>query len=168
MKLRTGTFLALGVLVALLLAGVASWYASGSPDGLEKVAEDKGFLSSAEDHGLADSPFAGYATKGVDSGRLSGGLAGVAGVGATLLIGGVLFTAVRRRPSATSVTAASGTATSGTATPGTASRTSAAPGTATPGTAAPGTASRTSATSAPAGSPDSGARAGDAPSASPR
>jgi len=153
MKLRTGTFLALGVLVALLLAGVASWYASGSPDGLEKVAEDKGFLSSAEDHGLADSPFAGYATKGVDSGRLSGGLAGVAGVGATLLIGGVLFTAVRRRPSATS----------GTATPGTASRTSAAPGTATPGTA-----SLTSATSASAGSPDSGARAGDAPSASPR
>ena len=97
MKLRTGTFLALGVLVALLLAGVASWYASGSPDGLEKVAEDTGFSSTAEDHGLAGSPFADYATRGVGDERLSGGLAGVVGVGATLLLGGGLFLVVRRR-----------------------------------------------------------------------
>jgi hypothetical protein len=96
-KLRTSTFLALGVLVALLLAGVASWSASGSPDGLEKVAEDKGFISTAEDHQLADSPFADYATQGVGDERLSGGLAGVVGVGATLLVGGGLFLLIRRR-----------------------------------------------------------------------
>ena len=65
MKLRTGTFLALGVLVALLLAGVVSWYASSSPDGLEKVASDKGFIGTAKDHRMADSPFADYGTKGV-------------------------------------------------------------------------------------------------------
>jgi len=96
-KLRTSTFLALGVLVALLLAGVASWYASGSPDGLEKVAEDTGFGSTAEDHRLAGSPFADYGTQGVGDERLSGGLAGVVGVGATLLVGGGLFLLIRRR-----------------------------------------------------------------------
>ena len=95
MKLRT--FLALGVVLALLLAGVVSWYASASPDGLEKVAEDKGFSSSAEDHRLADSPFADYGTQGVTNERLSGGLAGVVGVGATLLLGGGLFLLIRRR-----------------------------------------------------------------------
>jgi cobalt/nickel transport protein len=108
-KLRTSTFLALGVLVALLLAGVVSWYASGSPDGLERVAEDQGFSSTAEDHGLADSPLADYATAGVADERLSGGLAGVVGVGATLLVGGGLFLLIRRRgtdaPSGTDVDA---------------------------------------------------------------
>ena len=90
-------FLAAGVLVALLLAGVVSWYASSAPDGLAKVAEDKGF-SSQERHDLQESsPFAGYRTKGVDDQRLSGGLAGVAGVGATLLLGGGLFLLIRRR-----------------------------------------------------------------------
>jgi hypothetical protein len=96
-KLRTSTFVALGVLVALLLAGVLSLYASGSPDGLEKVAADQGFGSAAQDHRLADSPFAGYGTEGVAGERLSGGLAGVVGVGATLLAGGGLFLLIRRR-----------------------------------------------------------------------
>jgi hypothetical protein len=91
------TFLVVGVVVALLLAGIVSGFASGSPDGLEKVAEDRGFLNSATEHDLADSPVADYAVEGVDDERLSGGLAGVLGVGATLLIGGGLFLAVRRR-----------------------------------------------------------------------
>ena len=56
------------------------------------------FSSSETDHGTKDGPFAGYATKGVDNGRLSGGLAGVVGVLVVLgLAGGVAF-AVRRRP----------------------------------------------------------------------
>ena len=97
MKLRTGTFIALGLLVALLLAGVVSWYASGSPDGLEKVASDQGFSSTADDHRFADSPFADYGTKGIENERLSGGVAGVAGVLATLLVGGGLFLLIRRR-----------------------------------------------------------------------
>jgi hypothetical protein len=91
------TFLVVGVVVALLQAGIVSGFASGSPDGLEKVAEDRGFLNSATEHDLADSPVADYAVEGVDDERLSGGLAGVLGVGATLLIGGGLFLAVRRR-----------------------------------------------------------------------
>ena len=85
-----------GLLVALLLAGGVSYYASGSPDGLNKVAAQTGIDKSQEDHSLADSPFAGYETSGVDQGRLSGGLAGVVGVAVTFLVVGGLVLAVRR------------------------------------------------------------------------
>ena len=86
-----------GLLVALLLAAVVSFYASSSPDGLEKVATDQGISSSAKGHHLSDSPFAGYGTKGVDNPRLSNGLAGIAGVAITLALGTGLALAVRRR-----------------------------------------------------------------------
>jgi hypothetical protein len=98
-------FLAAGLLAALVLAGVVSFYASNSPDGLMKVAGDKGFLGSAEPHHADGSPLAGYGTKGVDDARLSGGVAGVAGVGLTLLIGGGLFLAIRRKGTAANTTA---------------------------------------------------------------
>ena len=86
-----------GVLVALLLAAVVSFYASSSPDGLEKVAADKGIAPTAQTHHMADSPFAGYGTKGVSNSRLSTGLAGIAGVAVTLALGTGLALAVRRR-----------------------------------------------------------------------
>jgi cobalt/nickel transport protein len=86
-----------GLLAALLVAGVGSWYASGSPDGLEWAAEETGFSHTAEDSAAADSPLADYAVAGVDSERLSGGLAGVVGVGVTLLVAGGLTLLVRRR-----------------------------------------------------------------------
>ena len=72
----TRRFLAVGLLLALLVAGVASFYASGHPDGLEYVAEKTGFLHTAEDSPTSDSPLADYSTNGVDDPRLSGGLAG--------------------------------------------------------------------------------------------
>ena len=50
-------FLAAGLLVAVGLALVVSGFASSSPDGLEKVAEDKGFLETAKDHLFADGPW---------------------------------------------------------------------------------------------------------------
>ncbi|HEV7933578.1 MAG TPA: PDGLE domain-containing protein [Actinomadura sp.] len=90
-------FLAAGLLAALILAGIVSFYASGAPDGLEKVAVDKGISAKEEDHRLKDSPLGGYGVKGVHDRRLSGGLAGVAGVGITLVIGGGVFWLVRRR-----------------------------------------------------------------------
>lgn len=93
----TRAVVVVGVLVALLLAGVVSFYASGSPDGLEKVAIDKGFSSTEKEHGVADGPLAGYEAAGVDDDRLSGGLAGVAGSLTVLLLAGGLAFAVRRR-----------------------------------------------------------------------
>lgn len=90
------TLLVAGLLVTLLLAGVASFYASSDPDGLEKAARDTGIAANAEDSAADDSPLAGYETTGVDDGRISGGLAGVVGVGVTFLLVGGLVYAVRR------------------------------------------------------------------------
>lgn len=93
-------FWAVALLVTLLVAGVGSYYASSHPDGLEYVAEQTGFIDTADDDGPGiDSPFADYGTKGVDDERLSGGLAGVAGVALTLALGGGLFLLLRRRES---------------------------------------------------------------------
>jgi cobalt/nickel transport protein len=94
---RTPGFLLAGLLVALLLAGVVSGFASDDPDGLEKVAEEQGFLDAADDHALADGPLADYAVSGVDNERLSTGLAGVLGVTITFAFGLGLFALVRRR-----------------------------------------------------------------------
>ena len=98
-QVSTKAVVAAGLLVALLLAGVASYYASGDPDGLNKVAQDKGFAATEMEHGAADGPFAGYETQGVDDGRLSGGLAGVVGAGVVLLLAGGTALALRRRSS---------------------------------------------------------------------
>lgn len=101
---RQRTFFAAALLLALVLAGVVSSFASSSPDGLEKVAEDKGFIDTAQDHDLAGSPLADYGVAGVDNDRLSGGLAGIIGVGATLAVGGGVFLVLRRRATATEAT----------------------------------------------------------------
>ena len=89
-----------GLVTALLLAGFVSFYASASPDGLEKVAADKGIDRNVEEHASADSPLADYGVKGIETARLSGGLAGVIGVGATLAVGTGAFWVVRRRRAA--------------------------------------------------------------------
>ncbi|WP_425506645.1 PDGLE domain-containing protein [Streptomyces rectiverticillatus] len=86
-----------GLVVALVCAGGVSYYASTSPDGLEKVAHDKGIDSKAEEHAAKDSPLADYQVKDVADERISGGLAGVIGVGATLAAGTAVFVVVRRR-----------------------------------------------------------------------
>ncbi len=90
-------FLVAFLAAALLLAGVGSFYASTSPDGLERVAEQAGFGDSAEESRASESPLAGYETDGVEDARVGGGLAGVAGALVVLLLAGGLAYAVRRR-----------------------------------------------------------------------
>ena len=95
--MSTRRFFAVALVVSLLVAGVASYYASSHPDGLEYVAEQTGFLDAAEDSPAADSPLADYQTSGVDDARISGGLAGVIGVLVMLVLSTGLFWLVRRR-----------------------------------------------------------------------
>jgi cobalt/nickel transport protein len=96
MKLRN-RFLYLGIFVTLVLASIVSYYASGDPDGLEKVAEEKGFLEDATEHGLGDSPFADYGVSGVADERLSIALAGAFGVILMLGISTVMFKFLAKR-----------------------------------------------------------------------
>lgn len=95
MDKRLWWFLGIGLLVALLVAGVLSGFASGDPDGLERVSIDEGFDETAQDHTLADSPLADYTVAGVEDERLSTGLAGIIGVAITLTLSGALFYGIR-------------------------------------------------------------------------
>jgi PDGLE domain len=88
-------FLLGGLLVAVGLALFVSGFASSSPDGLSKVAEDKGFAADARRHPVENGPLAGYGIKGVANERLSTGLSGLIGVLVTFGVGILLFAAVR-------------------------------------------------------------------------
>jgi len=94
-------FLIGGLLVALGFAAVVSQFAVDEPDGLERVAEDEGFIDAATDHAFGDSIFADYATRGIDNEQISLAVAGVAGVVLTLTVMGGIASATRqiaRRP----------------------------------------------------------------------
>ncbi|HEY8170898.1 MAG TPA: PDGLE domain-containing protein [Candidatus Limnocylindria bacterium] len=85
---------ALAIVVVVVVA--ASFLASTSPDGLERVAEDHGFGGLAQDSPFSIMP--DYVFPGVD-GPLATVIAGVIGVGVVLgvvwLVGSML---ARRRP----------------------------------------------------------------------
>jgi cobalt/nickel transport system permease protein/cobalt/nickel transport protein len=89
-----------GLVVALLLAGVASYYASSAPDGLNRVAEDHGITRTERDHAAADGPMAGYRARGIENDRLSGLVAGVSGALVVLALFGGLTLVLRRRKEA--------------------------------------------------------------------
>ena len=80
-------FTVLALALAVGLASAVSPYASASPDGLEKVAEQKGFL---EDGRLAPvqegSPIPDYAFPGIENERLATGVAGFVGTLAVFAI----------------------------------------------------------------------------------
>ena len=92
----TRRLVTVGVLVSLLVAGVLSYVASTSPDGLEHVAAGLGLDAAARDSATAGSPLADYSVRGLD-GPLSGGLAGVLGLLAVGLVMSLLVVHVRRR-----------------------------------------------------------------------
>jgi len=72
-----------GLLVALVLAGVVSRFASSDPDGLTKVSQDQGFAHTER---ARDSLIGDY-----------GSVTGVVGVLVVLAIAGGVTYAVRRR-----------------------------------------------------------------------
>lgn len=97
--IRTRTFYVVLLVAALLVAGVLSYYASTSPDGLMHVADTTGIASSQKAHATDGSPLAGYGVSGLDH-RLGKGIAGVVGVLVCLGLGLGLGRLVRR-PAAT-------------------------------------------------------------------
>lgn len=86
----------IGLLAALLLALAVSPFASNFPDGLEKIAEDKGFLEKGEIEPKISSPMPDYCCPVVKNERLSTSLAGVLGTFAVFAIGYVIAGLIKK------------------------------------------------------------------------
>ena len=108
MRVKTVGFVIGGLLVALLLAGGVSHFASSSPDGLDSVTldgctvDDDGEITGgdcpakqAKDHEIG-GPFADYGVAGIDNDVVSTAISGVLGVLVVFAIGGGLFWLLRR------------------------------------------------------------------------
>lgn len=77
-----------GIIIIVALSALFIPFASESPDGLEKVAGDKGFLSSAAGTGSPQvtAPFPDYRIPGMGD-KTSGVVSGIAGALAMFCIG---------------------------------------------------------------------------------
>jgi len=73
------------LLVSLAIAAFLSPFASSSPDGLERVAEDKEFIHLSEGKEVLNSPMPDYIVPGIKNETAAGSLAGVVGTVLTFL-----------------------------------------------------------------------------------
>lgn len=88
----------LGLVVSLGLAFAVAPHASASPDGLERVAGDHGFLDLGRlDAIQREAPLPDYVLPGVGDGGIATGLAGITGTLIVFALGSGLAVAVRRR-----------------------------------------------------------------------
>jgi cobalt/nickel transport protein len=105
---RRGWFFGAGLLLALVLAGVVSNFASDSPDGLDAVTRQgcsfdsngaitDGACAAQQAQGQHDAPLPDYGVRSLGDTYLSNGVAGVAGVLVTFGVGAGIFWLVRRR-----------------------------------------------------------------------
>ncbi len=76
----------IGLGLALLIALILSPFASPHPDGLERVAEEKGFLAKGEEKPLVSAPIPDYTFPGIQNEKVATAVAGVAG---TLVVFGL-------------------------------------------------------------------------------
>ena len=76
----------ISLVVAVFLAGIISMFASSHPDGLEKLAENLGFLEKGEGQPLVKSPIPDYELPGLENKKLATSIAGIAG---TLVVFGL-------------------------------------------------------------------------------
>jgi cobalt/nickel transport protein len=67
------------LLVAVALALLISPFASQQPDGLERVAGNKGFLEKTGPKPVVTSPIADYLWPGIKNAKLATSIAGLAG-----------------------------------------------------------------------------------------
>jgi hypothetical protein len=100
-RTSTRVLVILGLAIAVGLATAVSPFASSSPDGLEKVAEQKAFLDDGQLRSVQnDSPIPGYAFPGIDNARVATGVAGFTGTLAVFALGYGLAYVARRRDNA--------------------------------------------------------------------
>ena len=99
MKARHKGFIWIGLGIALLLALLLSPFASSSPDGLEKVAETKGFAEKGEGGSFWEhAPFKDYILPGIKNEKISKGIAGLTGTLAVFFIVMGLGKLIRKSP----------------------------------------------------------------------
>ncbi len=84
--MHKGIFMVL--LVSLVIAAFLSPLASSNPDGLERVAEDKGFIHLSEGKEVVKAPMPDYVVPGVKNETIAGSIAGVVG---TILTFGAMY-----------------------------------------------------------------------------
>jgi len=99
MERRLKGFIWIGLGISLLLALFLSPFASSSPDGLEKVAETKGFAEKAE--GLSFwkyAPLPDYAIPWIKNAKVSTALSGLVGTLAIFLISMGIGKLIKRSP----------------------------------------------------------------------
>lgn len=98
-----GRFYLVMAVVSLLIAAVLALFASAQPDGLERVAIDKGFADSAQQSAVASSPLADYTLGGetADASPVRSAAAGVAGVVLMAAVAFGVFGLLGRRSSTT-------------------------------------------------------------------
>ena len=89
---RDYTFILVGIIAALVIAMFVSVFASSFPDGLEKVAENLGFINKAEQI-VPESIFLipDYVFGAVDNELWQTSLAGMSGVLIILAVFGVVY-----------------------------------------------------------------------------
>lgn len=98
LRLPTKVFTIVALAVAVGMAVAISPFASSSPDGLEKVAEQKGFLGQGKAHRIQDeSPIPDYAFPGIGNARVATGMAGFVGALGVFAVTYGLAALLRRR-----------------------------------------------------------------------
>ena len=94
-RVEARTLVAGGVILALILGTLAVFFASGNPDGLERVAEDVGFLEAAQEPLYDLLP--DYVVPGISSETAAGVLAVVVGTLLLFAVGYGVARILRRR-----------------------------------------------------------------------
>lgn len=90
----------IGLVVALIIAGILSPFASPYPDGLEKVAETKGFIAKGEGKEVVSAPIPDYAAPGLKSEGTATAVAGITGTLITFAVAYGIGRIMRQRRSA--------------------------------------------------------------------
>ncbi len=92
-----GKVIIVGLLISLMLAILLSPFASQLPDGLEKVAENFGFIHKGEGTEFIKGAIPDYSMPGIGSETIATSLAGIAGLMMTFGLAFALGRVSRKR-----------------------------------------------------------------------